>query len=127
VDVTEVGFIDHPEIAMTGASPDGLVGESGLVEIKCPNTATHLDTLLGGSVHEKYLTQMYWQMACTGCDWCDFVSYDPRLPAGMALFVARVHRDVERIAELEHEVRTFLRELDDKIARLRAAYDREAA
>lgn len=127
VDVAEVGFIDHPTIAMTGASPDGLVAHDGLVEIKCPNTATHLDTLLGATVPEKYLTQMYWQMACTGRQWCDFVSYDPRLPAGMALFVARVHRDGERVAELEHEVRAFLRELDDKIAKLRAVYEREAA
>lgn len=127
VDVAEVGFIEHPEIDMTGASPDGLVGFDGLVEIKCPNTATHLDTLLSATVPGDYLTQMQWQMACTGRKWCDFASYDPRLPAGMALFIARVHRDEARIAELEVEVKAFLAELADKVERLRATYDIAAA
>ena len=62
-DVEQVGFVDHPSIPMTGASPDGLVGEDGLVEIKCPNTATHIDTLLDGKVPGKYVIQMQWQMA----------------------------------------------------------------
>lgn len=127
VDVLEVGFVDHPRIAMTGASPDGMVGEVGLVEIKCPNTATHLETLLGGSVPEQYVTQMQWQMACTDSLWCDFVSYDPRLPQGMALFVSRVARDNDRIAELEAEVGAFLNELDSKVAELRRQYERREA
>src|SRR5690606_6597640 len=71
--VEPVGFVDHPTIAMSGASPDGLIGDDGLVEVKCPNTATHLDTLLGGAIPDKYLKQMQWQMACTGRQWCDFV------------------------------------------------------
>ncbi|GGE36124.1 phage-related exonuclease [Agaricicola taiwanensis] len=121
-DIEEVGFVDHPRIAETGASPDGLVGDDGLVEIKCPNTSTHIETLLGQKVPEKYVTQMQWQMACTGRAWCDFVSYDPRMPADMRLFVQRVHRDEERIAELEREVTEFLSELDGKIAALRHAY-----
>jgi putative phage-type endonuclease len=127
LDVTETGFVAHPKLAMTGASPDGLVGESGLVEIKCPNTATHLDTLLSGAVPEKYVTQMLWQMACTGREWCDFVSFDPRLPGPMRLFVKRVERDAERIMELEAEVGTFLAELDDKVGRLRALYEQKEA
>ena len=72
-EVTEIGFVTHPEIGMSGASPDGLVGDDGLVEIKCPNTAKHIDTLLGKAIEGKYLTQMQWQMACTGRQWCDFV------------------------------------------------------
>src|SRR6478752_2514409 len=88
--IEEVGFIDHPTIAMTGASPDGQVDADGLVEIKCPQTATHIDTFVSGAVPTKYLTQMQWQMACTGRAWCDFVSYDPRLPEAMRLFVRRV-------------------------------------
>jgi putative phage-type endonuclease len=92
-DVSECGFYDHPKIGMAGASPDGLIGLDGLVEIKCPNSATHIQTLLGGSVPEKYRTQMLWQMACTDRAWCDFVSYDPRLPESMRLFVQRVERD----------------------------------
>ena len=118
----EIGFVDHPEITMSGASPDGLVGVWGLVEIKCPNTATHLDTLLSETVPGKYITQMQWQMACTGREWCDFVSFDPRLPESMALFVTRVHRDVSHILELETEVAAFIAEIDDKVARLTERY-----
>jgi putative phage-type endonuclease len=126
-DVAEIGFVDHPRITMTGASPDGLIGDVGLVEIKCPNTATHLDTLLGQSVPAKYLTQMQWQMACTGRAWCDFASFDPRLPESMRLFVQRVHRDETVIADLEAEVAAFLAEVDGKIAALRDRYERVAA
>ncbi|TKT80026.1 lambda exonuclease family protein [Aquamicrobium sp. LC103] len=127
VDVVETEFVVHPRFAESGASPDGLVNEDGLVEIKCPNTATHIDTLLGAAVPAKYLTQMQWQMACTGRAWCDFVSFDPRMPESMRLFVARVARDAERIAELEAEVETFLSELRQKVDRLRVAYDLEVA
>lgn len=119
-DVVEVGIIDHPTIAMTAASPDGLVGVDGLVEIKCPNTRTHLDTVLSGKIPTDYQTQMLWQMACTGRQWCDFVSYDPRLPANMRLIVIRFHRDDVRIAELETEVALFLAELDSQLAALEA-------
>lgn len=126
LDVVEIGFVDHPAIAMTGASPDGLVGDEGLVEIKCPNTATHLDTLLGETVPAKYVTQMQWQMACTGRAWCDFASFDPRLPASMSLFVHRVHRDEDLIAELEREVSAFIAEINDKVARLNERYARAA-
>lgn len=125
--VTEVGFLPHPDIGMTGASPDGLVGAGGLVEIKCPNTATHLDTLLGQAVPGKYITQMMWQMACTDREWCDFVSYDPRLPEAMRLFVKRVHRDDILIADLEKEVIGFLNELHEKITKLQALYEGTAA
>ena len=123
--VREVGFVPHPEIVLSGASPDGLVGEDGLVEIKCPNTATHIDTLLGGTVPDKYVVQMLWQMACTGRQWCDFASYDPRLPEEMRLFVQRVKRDDERLAEIEAEVRLFLDELARKAADLRNRYSIE--
>lgn len=127
VDVYEVGFIDHPEIAMSGASPDGLVLADGLVEIKAPNTATHLDTLESGAIPAKYMTQMQWQMACAGREWCDFVSFDPRLPPDLCLFVKRVERDVSLILDLETEVSAFLDELDRRIAGLTARFAREAA
>ena len=120
--VETVGFIPHPSIAMTGASPDGFVGSDGLVEIKAPNTSTHIDTLLGQKVPEKYVTQMMWQMACTGRKWTDFVSYDPRLPDHMSLFVQRIERDDARIAELEGMVAEFLDELDAKLGKLTALY-----
>jgi len=126
LDVAEIGFVDHPEVSMSGASPDGLVGSDGLVEIKCPNTATHLDTLLSETVPGKYITQMQWQMACTGRDWCDFVSFDPRLPESMALFVKRVARDVSHILELEAEVGAFIWEIDEKVARLTERYAKAA-
>jgi putative phage-type endonuclease len=110
--VDEVAMVAHPTIAMAGASPDGLVGKSGLLEIKCPNSATHLQTLLTGKPAGKYVTQMAWQMACTGRQWCDFVSYDPRFEAGLQLFVVRVDRDDILIKSLENEVVKFLAELD---------------
>lgn len=115
--VEEVGFIDHPTVAMSGASPDGFA-EEGLVEIKCPNTATHLEYVLAQLPPLKYFTQMQWQMACTGRPWCDFVSYDPRLPERLQLLVVRVPRDDENIAMLETEVAKFLAELDDKLNQL---------
>lgn len=116
--VDEVAIITHPTIESAGASPDGLVGDDGLVEIKCPNTATHIDTLLSQTVPCKYVTQMQWQMACTGRKWCDFVSFDPRMPEDLRLFIKRVDRDDKMIAELESEVVKFLKELDEKIEKL---------
>lgn len=121
-DVASIDFATHPTITMSGASPDGLVAADGLVEIKCPNTATHIETLLGGSVPGKYRFQMLWQMACTGRAWCDFVSYDPRMPEDMRMFVRRLDRDDAAIAELETEVRRFLAEIDEMVAQLTALY-----
>jgi putative phage-type endonuclease len=116
--VEAVGFIEHPAIALAGASPDGLVGADGLVEIKCPNSATHIDTLLNGDVDSKYIKQMQWQMACTGRQWCDFVSFDPRLPGNLQLFVKRIPRDEAAIAAMEMEVTKFLAELATKVQQL---------
>jgi putative phage-type endonuclease len=121
-DVCPVGLIRHPTIAGTHASPDGLTKDEGLIEIKCPNTATHIETLLGEGIAGKYVTQMQWQMACTGRKWCDFVSFDPRLPVDMQLFIQRVNRDDTAIAEMETEVRKFLAELSAKIEALNAKY-----
>lgn len=115
--VEEVGFIDHPRIANSGASPDGLVAD-GLVEFKCPATSTMLDTLLTQAVPTKYIPQMQWQMACTGRAWCDFVSYDPRLPEHLRMFVKRVDRDNDYIKMLEAEVTLFLSELEEKLSKL---------
>jgi predicted phage-related endonuclease len=113
---------------MSGASPDGLIGEAGLIEVKCPITATHIDTLLGQAIPGRYVTQMQWQLAVSGRRWCDFVSYDPRLPADLRLFTRRVHRDDALIAALEREVTTFLAEVSDTLAELaRLAPQSEAA
>jgi len=121
-DVELIGLVEHPSIPMTSASPDGLVGNDGLVEFKCPNTSTHIDTLLGKPIDKKYLTQMHWQMACTERQWCDFVSFDPRMPEEMRIRAIRVARDDGRIKELETAVVEFLAELDAKEAELRKHY-----
>lgn len=113
--VADGGYIDHPTIAMAGASPDGFVGDDGLVEIKCPLTKTHIETLLGGTVAGTYAKQMQWQMACSGRAWCDFISFDPRMPEDLRMFVQRVPRDGAVIADLEAAVIDFLAELDGKV------------
>jgi putative phage-type endonuclease len=127
LEVSETGFHPHPTIQLSGASPDGLVGADGLLEIKCPNTATHIDTLLGGAPKGKYVLQMQWQMACTGRKWCDFVSFDPRMPEDMRYFCARVKRGDEVIKELEENVLKFLAELTEKLAALDKIHLKEAA
>jgi putative phage-type endonuclease len=127
-DVTEVGFIPHPTIEMAGCSPDGLVGDEGLVEFKCPNTATHLETLLGGPIPAKYITQTGWQLAChPKRKWCDWVSFDPRLPEHMRLFIYRIKRDDAFIAGLERDAREFLAEVDAKVRALAEKYGQRAA
>jgi putative phage-type endonuclease len=120
VDVLKAPFVPHPELTDSGASPDGFVGSDGLIEIKCPNTATHIETLLAGKIDAKYITQMQWQMACTGTLWCDFVSYDPRMPEHLAIWVKRVPRDSAMIDELEGAVRVFLAEVASWVAALEA-------
>lgn len=120
--VLAAAVVDHPTIPFSAATPDGFVGEDGLVEFKCPNTATHIDTLLGGGVPTKYITQMQWQMACTSRAWCDFVSFDPRLPETMRLFSKRVHRDNRMIGELEGEVRTFLEDVASTVSQIQERY-----
>jgi putative phage-type endonuclease len=116
--VEEVGFVPHPLIEWAGASPDGLVGPDGLVEIKCPNTATMIDTLLTGKVPSKYNIQMQFQMACTGRHWCDYVVFDPRMPAKAQLFIKRVFRDDAFIQEMEAEIVNFLTEVNVQIQQL---------
>lgn len=118
VQVVEVGFIEHPYIDMSGASPDGLVSDDGLVEIKCPNTSTHIDTLLGAEIPLKYIDQMQWQMACEERLWCDFVSFDPRMPRELNMHIQRVYRDEDKIDYLEEEVRVFISQIDEKIMQL---------
>ena len=127
-DLNTVGFVDHPTIGMSGASPDRLAGADGLIEVKCPNTATHIETLLGREVPAK-ITAPRSGLAnrlYTGRAWCDFVSFDPRLPEHMRLFVRRIHRDDAFIAELEREARIFLAEIDAKLAALTEACSRAA-
>lgn len=118
VTVEQIAFIDHPTIPMSGASPDGLIGDDGLMEIKCPNSATHIEYLLGGRPPAQYIPQMMWQMACTGRLYVDFVSYDPRLPEDLQLFVSRLGRDDVLIASMESSVIEFNDSVDKMISEL---------
>lgn len=115
-----VWFVDHPKISHSGASPDALVVDDGLLEIKCPNTTTHIATLLDKTMPPKHAPQILWQLACTGRQWCDFVSYDPRVP-GYELFVARIERNDEAIAEMEKMVMEFQNEIDQSMQALNTA------
>ena len=116
--VEELGFVPHPTIEWAGASPDGLVGDDGLVEIKCPSTATMIETLLSEKVPSNYMAQMQFQMACTGRKWCDYVVFDPRMPAKAQLFIKRVNRDDKFIAEMEAEIVKFLAEVETQVEKL---------
>lgn len=123
--VEEVGFIPHPDIDGAGASPDGLVGDDGMVEIKCPSSSTALEVWLthaqgNDPVDAKYYAQMQWQMRCADRSWCDYVVFDPRMPAKAQLFIHRVKRNEDFIANAEDEVITFLTELDIKVESLKA-------
>lgn len=117
--VDQVGFVIHNSIPEFGASPDGLAGNDGLIEIKCPNTAQHVDFLRTGRPDGKYIWQMQAQMACTERDWCDFVSYDDRLPEALQYKRVRIMRDSAKIVEMETEIRAFLSELDALVIELR--------
>jgi putative phage-type endonuclease len=110
--VDEVGFIKHPEITGLGASPDGLVGSDGCIEIKCPNTATHLRTYLKGEIKKDYIYQMQTVMMCAERDWCDFVSYDPRLPDKYCPHIIRVERDEKMIDDIITEVESVLIDIE---------------
>ncbi len=116
--VDQVAFVNHPTIEQAGASPDGIVGE-GLVELKCPMSHTHLESILGG-IDDQYKTQVNWQMACTGAKWTDLCSFDPRFPAELQLVIKRFERDDAYIATLEKEVIKFLTELDDKLNKVKS-------
>lgn len=111
--VAEVGFVPHRIVEMSGASPDGLIGSDGLLEIKCPDSKQHLEYLQLATSPAKYRPQVQWQLACTGRQWCDFVSYDPRFPERLRLHVVRVRRDDEYIAEIELEIVKFLGDVED--------------
>lgn len=116
--VDQVGFVDHQTISMAGASPDGLIDFDGLIEIKCPNTATHIDYLLSRTIPSDYMLQIQWQLECTGRKWCDFVSFDPRMPENLRLLVIRVERDEKQIKQIMDEVICFLTEVNDIITQL---------
>jgi putative phage-type endonuclease len=119
-DVVESGFIPHPTLANSGASPDGLIGDLGLVEIKCPQPPKHIKNLMGGKVDRAYMLQMQWQMACTDREWCDFVSFNPSFPSNLQLHIQRVEYDAETVEQITASVTTFLAETDDKLRTLRA-------
>lgn len=110
--VTEIAFVDHPTIKMSGASPDGLVGADGLIEIKCPTETVHLATIITDEIHKRYVYQMQWQLACTQRKWCDFVSFNLDVPDINMLYISRVFRDSATIQFLELEVAKFLEEVE---------------
>jgi putative phage-type endonuclease len=126
--VEQVAFIDHPNIEWCGASPDGIVASSGLIEIKAPNTATHIGYLIDQKPPTKYVPQMLLQLACTGMPWCDFVSYDPRMPEEHRLFVVRFEPKRSEIEVVEDAARAFLAEVAETIERLNGLHElRKAA
>ena len=113
--VDQVAFIDHPSIKWFGCSPDGLVSDRGLLEIKCPNSATHWEYFKSKKPPQKYFIQMQAQIAVTNKDWCDFVSFDPRMPDRSQLLIVRVDRDDAFIAEMEAEIKKFLEEVQTEV------------
>jgi putative phage-type endonuclease len=127
VTVETIGLVRHPQIEGSHASPDGTISELGLIEIKCPQPAAHLDTLLNEKIENDYFVQMQWQMAATGRHWVDYVSFNPDFPSSMQLWSERIERSQEVIDQLEDEVRLFLKELEGKVAELKKRYSLEEA
>lgn len=118
--VTErIGFVQHPTIELAGASPDRLVGDDGLLEVKCPTSLTHVNTRITGEIDPRYQAQMQWQLACTGRRWCDFMSYDPRFPDPYSKWIYRVDRDEAVISDYEAKVREFIAILETRLAAVR--------
>jgi len=116
-DVEPLGIVMHPVNPRAAATADGWVKTNGILEIKCPETYTHLEYMESGAIPKEYLNQIDWQMACCGpeIEWCDFVSFDPRIEVeDLQLFVVRRERDEKRIAEMEDAVNQFLSELIEK-------------
>ena len=116
--VVGTGLVDHPAIKMSGASPDGLVDQDGQLEVKCPNSQTHLNTVLTKEVPGEYIPQITWQLACTRRKWCDFVSYDPRLSEYLQLVIIRVFAKDLDIAGIEQSVIKFNQKIDQIVAEL---------
>ena len=110
-----VGLIDHPTLPMCGASPDGLIDDNSVLEIKCPNSATHIEYLKGNCVPEEYHEQTLWQLACTGRTKVYFVSFDPRMPVANQLLIVENVPDVAQIRELEEQVKEVLKEIDEDV------------
>jgi putative phage-type endonuclease len=117
--VDQIAFVDHPSIAWFGCSPDGLVSDRGLVEIKCPNSATHWEYFKAKEPPKKYFIQMQAQIACTDRDWCDFISFDPRMPDRSQLLIVRVNRDQAFIAEMEAEIKQFLNDVEAEVKQMK--------
>lgn len=116
--VIQSGLTKHATLE-AGASLDGEVDDDGTIEIKCPNTATHIQTLLSGEMPKKHYPQVQGQLWIKNRKWCDFVSYDPRLDDKNAIFIKRVERDDEYIKLLEDNVVDFLKEVDELLERLK--------
>ncbi len=121
-EIEPVGFVQHPTLEWSGASPDGLIGTLGIVEFKCPELRTHIDYLLGGTLSKAYRCQMQWELECTGRLWCDFVSYNPLLPPEMRLHIRRIRIGSEEHAELIREVPAFLGEVENRLTELRQRF-----
>jgi putative phage-type endonuclease len=117
--VDQIAFVDHPSIPWFGCSPDGLVSDRGLVEIKCPNSATHWEYFKSKEPPKKYFIQMQAQLSCTGRDWCDFVSFDPRMPERSQLLIVRVNRDETFISLMESEIKQFLSEVENEVNQMK--------
>lgn len=126
-DVTEVGIILHPTIKHSHCSPDGLIGDDGMVEIKCCGAARHIELLTDSPPEDRYIKQCNWQMACTGRQWVDLAYFHPDLPQAMQLVIHRINRVDSVIAEMEAEVTAFLAEVAETVADLEARYMKEAA
>jgi len=109
--VMQPGFRNHHEIPMCGGSVDGTVGDDGIIEIKCPTTFNHIETILHG-MPEEHIPQVQGYLWITGRAWADFISYDPRLPENLCMHIQRIPRDEKYIADLSAKVIVFLAEVD---------------
>ncbi|EJF82923.1 lambda exonuclease family protein [Candidatus Bartonella washoeensis] len=119
--VTRCGFVQHPKMEMAGASPDGLIGEDGLIEVKCPQSTSHLRFFMYDEIKPEYIAQMQFQMACTGRKWCHFMSYNPQFvgrSTGLRMKIKRIFRDEKHIEEINKAVESFLAEIEQDMKQI---------
>lgn len=121
---TRVGFIAHNTL-MIGASPDGLIDDNGILELKVPRSATHLRYIRANVMPTDHLPQLLHNLYVTGARYADFMSFDPRFPAPLQTFYVRIERQEDQIRDYERKLLAFLAEIEAEVEEVQQLMDRK--